>query len=161
MGYTHYWQKLQALDRVEFAAFSNDARSLAYACEIPIAYEYDQAEHPPIFTDSEIRFNGVADNGCETFSVTADQEDFDFCKTAREPYDVLVCAVLIAFKHRFGELVEVSSDGSWDGYTYTVERPFGGNQTYRQTEWEDGRHLYRRVFPDRDADTSILKGDTQ
>ena len=44
-----------------------------------------------------------------------------FCKTNRKPYDLAVCAVLLAFKKRFVTTVKISSDGSseeWkDAYT--------------------------------------------
>lgn len=36
---------------------------------------------------------------------------FDFCKTARKPYDAAVCACLVAFRHHFGGAFAVSSDG--------------------------------------------------
>lgn len=43
----------------------------------------------------------------------------DFCKTAFRPYDLAVISILISFKHRFGDEVSVSSDGTdaqwWDG----------------------------------------------
>ena len=47
---------------------------------------------------------------------------FSFCKTAFKPYDVTVCAALIAFKHRLGPDATVSSDGN-------------------DPDWEDGRML--------------------
>jgi hypothetical protein len=52
---------------------------------------------------------------------------FDFCKTARKPYDAVVTACLILLKQTYGDAVEVSSDGSW-------------------SEWQDGRDLYAKVF---------------
>lgn len=39
---------------------------------------------------------------------------FGFCKTARKPYDLMVCACLILFKYYFGSTVEVHSDGEED-----------------------------------------------
>ena len=45
---------------------------------------------------------------------TGSPEGFSFCKTARKPYDVVVCATLIAIKHHLGDYVSVSSDGDFD-----------------------------------------------
>ena len=92
-------------------------------------------------TDEEIRFNGreEGDRGHETFSLQrkADKrlEDyasrldrkyiFDFCKTARKPYDIVVCCLLVILKHRLGNMIEISSDGKdWtndEGKYYEID----------------------------------------
>lgn len=91
-------------------------------------------------TDEEIRFNGreEGDRGHETFSLQrkADKrlEDyasrldrkyiFDFCKTARKPYDIVVCCLLVILKHRLGNMIEIGSDGrdgTNDGVYYEVD----------------------------------------
>ena len=36
---------------------------------------------------------------------------FNFCKTARKPYDIAVCSALIIAKKHFGESIMISSDG--------------------------------------------------
>lgn len=51
---------------------------------------------------------------------------FTFCKTARKPYDLLVTAALIRFKHHFPD-VQIDSDG------------------YAE-EWEEGMKLCQAVF---------------
>lgn len=68
-----------------------------------------------------IGFNGIEENGYETFLVhnSDDQggysnKGFTFCKTARKPYDIVVCEVCLvlnAFCHHF----DLSSDG-FSGY---------------------------------------------
>ena len=91
-------------------------------------------------TDNEIRFNGreEGDRGHETFSLQrmsdkrleeyAERLDrnyiFDFCKTARKPYDIVVCCLLVILKHRLGNMIEISSDGrdgTNDGVYYEVD----------------------------------------
>ena len=78
-------------------------------------------------TDEEIRFNGreEGDRGHETFSLQRKSDKrledyasrlnrkyiFDFCKTARKPYDIVVCCLLIILKHRLGNMIEIGSDG--------------------------------------------------
>jgi hypothetical protein len=65
------------------------------------------------------------DLGHETFAVhrTAHERNhgkgepvFACCKTARKPYDLMVCACLILLKHHFGKQVEVCSDGDEDDW---------------------------------------------
>ena len=67
----------------------------------------------PEFTDTLVRFNGDAscDNDHETFSISIGDSGFDFCKTARKPYDVAVCIALICFSKYFGDDFNYSSDG--------------------------------------------------
>ena len=55
-------------------------------------------------------------------------EAFDFCKTARKPYDLAVCLVLLAMKRHAPKSVKVSSDGDWDG------------------EWKEAREVYKSLF---------------
>lgn len=149
MGYTHYWRRPEILDASLFRAFSRDCHDLALAWEEAIAYEDDEPDHAPEFATDRIHFNGVGDDGHETFYLSSvydaypgqkpwgDGRWFEFCKTAFKPYDALVCACLIAFRVRFGDTVQVTSDGDWD-------------------EWQDGRTLYARTFPDRPEPTAIL-----
>lgn len=177
MGYTNYWYRPTVLDQDRFDKFSEDAKSLALGWEGPIADGAGVEGSKPRFDHDEVTFNGVEDDAHEAFHIPRvfdppswrpepdeDGLHFDFCKTARKPYDTLVCAVLIAFKHHFPEVV-VASDGNWGGYNFTPKRWDGKNWVptgeieQHEAEWEDGRHLYKRVFPDRDADTSILTID--
>jgi hypothetical protein len=52
---------------------------------------------------------------------------FEFCKTARKPYDIMVCCVLLAAKHHLKARVSVSSDGDLD-------------------EWQPAIDLYEKVL---------------
>ena len=51
----------------------------------------------------------------------------DFCKTAQKPYDVVVCAALLAIKHHQRDNVEICSDGEFDD------------------EWQPAYQLYRNA----------------
>lgn len=75
----------------------------------------------PIISNSEIRFNGDASKGedHETFVLEKNGSGFQFCKTARKPYDRYVKAVLLVAKAVAPAAVEISSDGDgeagcWD-----------------------------------------------
>jgi len=74
-----------------------------------IQFEED-AEEPPVCTEELIRFNGIDEDGHETFYFSAGKEDFAFCKTARKPYDVVVCECLLVLNH-FIPALEINSDG--------------------------------------------------
>lgn len=90
----------------------------------------DDTDTAPSVNGTQVRFNGAGrsdtgeDLSHETFVLTrergtlADWEvreghttKFDFCKTARKPYDLAVCAVLILADYRLGDFFAVSSDG--------------------------------------------------
>ena len=85
-----------------------------------------------------MRLNGIGDEAHETLCYPPDFEwnrgfrppDFEgfaFCKTGRKPYDVVVCAALLAIKHHQGDNVEICSDGNFDD------------------EWQPAYRLYRRA----------------
>ena len=74
-----------------------------------------------------IRLNGLYEDH-EPFELTAAPVDFEFCKTARAPYDETVTAILIRAKVRAGSAIKISSDGDW-------------------SDWQDGMDLIARVWP--------------
>jgi hypothetical protein len=74
-----------------------------------------------------IVFNGVGADSHESFYVSADGVDFNFCKTAQKPYDIAVTASLIHAKKVFGDKIKISSDGDW-------------------SDWDGGKLLYETVY---------------
>jgi len=83
-----------------------------YSKELPLKLCDGNGKGKPVFHTTEICFNGdgSVDLDHETFSVTPDPIDFEFCKTARKPYDLMVCAVLISMKKHLVNF-SYSSDG--------------------------------------------------
>lgn len=108
--------------------------------KIVLAREYDSPKSGnPEVTPDHIRFNGWKDEGHETFLVTrerpdppswdpASKESFDFCKTARKPYDLAVCLVLLSMSRHAPRSVRVGSDGDWE------------------MEWTEARRVYKEMF---------------
>ncbi len=154
MGYTHYLRRPEKLDQKTFNEFVEDVKKLKKALpkisknaggyhSEPIVIKGGLGEGEPEFTKERVWFNGndEDDTSHETFGIEQtfsedgfgqpDEEGrlFEFCKTARKPYDLLVCATLIAFKHHFGNQVEVSSDGDMKG-----------------EEWQHARQLYKETL---------------
>lgn len=139
MGYTHYWTVKRTIQPGVFGEVAEDVKALAAAFNA--SGQRLSEQDGPIFSTEEIIFNGKEPDDYETFVLTPKASDFEFCKTQFRPYDALVCAALIAAKHHIRDGISVRSDGEW-------------------SEWDDGRDLYRQVFPDRDV-TSVLDSDDE
>jgi len=124
MGYTHYWYKEKELDSQKWSDFTKDTTAIINETT-ELCWESDQLDRKPEITDEIIRFNGKSDGGHETFYFTrveiekdkafvATDEDgkyFNFCKTARKPYDKYVVAILHLAKRHFGDKIYLASDG--------------------------------------------------
>jgi len=113
MGYTHYWHQSRPISSAEWGALADATRTIlkrAKSHGIALAREYDEPDSPPEITADLIRFNGIDDNGHETFYFERDAGSFAFCKTAHKDYDTAVIAVLIAARQACGALTW-SSDG--------------------------------------------------
>lgn len=139
MGYTHYWERpANNTGTAEmYGRLALDAKAICEQSEIPLAGPFGVGK--PEFTEGYFSFNGQGpDNDHETFQWQAnptqveyrkDTPDiFNFTKTARKPYDAVVCAVLIRAKMIYGDLVTVMSDGNWGS-----------------DEWPVGIALYEKV----------------
>jgi hypothetical protein len=103
MGYTHYWNSKGFTDEQWEEACAR-AKSILQFTDIPVQWECD-VEAPPEVSHEMIRFNGVEEDGYETFIVTPTQK-IGFCKTARSPYDKVVVAMLTM-------LSEVNPNFTW------------------------------------------------
>lgn len=154
MGYTHRFQfKCKNINKEKFA----EGVKLFKKCikDLPKDLLHDGwGEGEPIITDTEVVFNGDASKGLdhEGFALTADNSiEWDFCKTARKPYDIAVCLCLLAFKKVFGDEFSYSSDGTTreriaeptdymkkysaeTGYVYKVEE-----------EWQKAYDIFDKV----------------
>lgn len=136
MGYTHYWYRKERLAISKFKAFRQDV--LALYLELPdgLAIRGWDGTGAAEFTQESVRFNGNTATGesCETFHFPRILETqwhqkhpkykslyFQFCKTRREPYDLLVMATLICAKHHFGKAVLVSSDGGYEDWQPAID----------------------------------------
>jgi hypothetical protein len=112
MGYTHYWTQQRPPTPAEWARFVADCGSLFATTTVPLAAEYDDPDEPPVASPAIVRFNGVGEDGHETFLIDPDDRGFTFCKTNYKPYDAVVCAALIALERAAPGAYEISSDGS-------------------------------------------------
>ena len=129
MGYTHYWyytskptdkdgmkevkRELLKLKKI-LPEFSESAGG--YFKEHPITLKNWEGKGLPEILDDEIAFNGDSSKGLDhesfVFKIGEGKERaFNFCKTARKPYDFFVCLALLSMTNNI-EGVEISTDGS-------------------------------------------------
>jgi hypothetical protein len=138
MGYTHYWRIPKELDAEKFATLSAELQTAAdllpdYSTSAGMNHEGvihlgdGGGEGNPIFSKEEICFNGKGAGSHETFIIQQNgNSDFEFCKTARKPYDLMVCLSLLRLKHHFPES-KISSDGG-------------------AADWKPAKEFYKKVF---------------
>lgn len=154
MGYTHYfyqhrdfttdeWQELTRATRLAIANLPEKFETAE--CEYierPVICG-SEGEGEPLITGYKIWFNGDARYGLDHETMALDRlvEDalyesngytnrqadgsiFNFCKTARKPYDFLVCAVLLMAQEIAPGCLVVSSDGDIEGEDWQPAREF-------------------------------------
>mgnify|MGYP003971381979 CR=1 FL=1 len=110
MGYTHYWKHDEVI-KADWRKAIEEVDKVLRRHHGVLQFEYDNDAKPEA-NDSSIRFNGIDEDGHETFWVSPEATGFSFCKTARKPYDLAVCEVLIILSCLCG--FDVSSDGDFD-----------------------------------------------
>lgn len=91
MGYTHYFKTLVPDERLARITKEIVKESTVTICG-------GMGKGKPVITEREISLNG--DEACredyETFYISNQEEDCNFCKTAHRPYDEVVTAILCA-----------------------------------------------------------------
>jgi hypothetical protein len=130
MGYSHYWDARPGeYDAAAFSTFVTRVKAVLGATTVSIAGP--DGEGTPRLTDELVSLNGASDEMCETLyisRVVVPEDDpsqvFNSCKTAWQPYDVVVTAILLLYRHHFPDSIALSSDGEPE-------------------EWEPGRELVK------------------
>ena len=131
MGYTHYWRADKTTDwAAAYPEIQLDATKIVKAAKARgIKLGDAWGEGKPLITEGMLSLNGVGDEGHESFVLPTSLRDFDFCKTARKPYDLVVTAILLRAAHHAPQGIEINSDGTWDEWKparVLVEELFGG-----------------------------------
>lgn len=130
MGYTHYWDfKPTEHCKEEFENVIADCKIiLANKGDIKICGGDGTGE--PEITDEYISINGFAENGLdyETFYFDLHpRRSYAFCKTARRPYDLIVCTILLSLANHMSRF-SFSSDGE-----------------YVKDEWQPAFAFYKQI----------------
>ncbi|MCK9596177.1 hypothetical protein M0R19_03270 [Candidatus Pacearchaeota archaeon] len=115
MGYTHYWHytPITSLDEMKnnFKKSIPSLEKILDSFKELVCFEMGAEDVSAFLSENTIRFNGKLEEAHETFSFsTLNLRSFNFCKTARKEYDIVVCACLIVLQHFIPGLT-VSSDG--------------------------------------------------
>jgi hypothetical protein len=143
VGYTHYFDQNRHFTMDEWNKVCQAAIRIIQHCQgtgIELLYD-DRYNEPPLVDDEVIRFNGSdlngEDLGHETFLLDRYGSGYQFCKTARKPYDRAVSMILLAVMDHAPDVYNIRSDGGWDEDT-SHESYDGG--------WVVSRKFYRAIF---------------
>lgn len=123
MGYTHYWKNNKKINDQAWSHINEDFKKVIKSIDEEIIAPEEGNEF--IFGDEIICFNGK-DEQHETMWISRQPTDFEFCKTARKPYDLFVMCLLIIV-HNYHENFTYSSDGDME-------------------EWQEGFDLIEQVL---------------
>lgn len=132
MGYTHYWTPKKHT-KEQFKEFSKTCKELhknlpkfsntagGYSSNIELKVFGGSGKGRPQFTSKVVCFNGDAINDLdhETFYIGENYFEWTFCKTARKPYDLLVCACLLAAREILK--FDVSTDGTFEDWKPAID----------------------------------------
>ena len=142
MGYSHYWTfQRSGLPHGELAERYQRAvveiKHLRKRLPKNIVVAGPLGEGRPKLINELVCFNGDSSKNLdhETFCVPLTKDansfsndpDWDFCKTARKPYDLLVCASLLSFSRALPSVFTFESDGNIYG-----------------EDWAEATEFYRR-----------------
>ena len=140
MGYTHYWRQTRNFKEHEWKMIEAATNEL---CKKASVLDKDPKSDQRLrINGDEILFNGIGEDGHETFHVArlkpaipswdTDGQDkkqyFGFCKTDRKYYDDYVIAVLTIMQNLAPGVLLISSDGEED-------------------DWTDGYNKAKKVLP--------------
>lgn len=141
MGYTHYWyynpSKAKSGTGDPFAkALGEIVKYKELLGSRGLVVRGPMGEDEAQLTPDVIAFNGDSSEGLDHESFHVEREEqaprngFAFCKTARKPYDTLVCLSLISLFEAFGdpEVFSYCSDGDDE-----------------EEEWQEAYKVYREV----------------
>jgi len=138
MGFSHYWKyKTPTQDcQKEFKQVRKELRKVmknlpefsetggGYYKDEPIVLKGGRGTGKPIINTKEIYFNGDSskDLDHETFYFPFNGKpfDFEFCKTARKPYDFMVCITLLSLRNNVTGF-SFSSDGDQEDWEPAVK----------------------------------------
>jgi hypothetical protein len=146
MGYTNYYRTPRVMDEAKFKTLAEELQvatgfmpgnhSSANDGEDPVILAGGDGTGEPEFNGELICFNGTEEGDMchETFYLErvkegngpANELKFDFTKTNRKPYDIMVQVSMLRLKHHFPEC-EISSDGD-------------------TKDWKNGKSLYKKIF---------------
>lgn len=114
MGYTQYWEMNTNASNESWKQFTAVAKRIVEHCNangVVIVGGDGESDTNYVIDENVVIFNGLEDDSHETFYIGKNEDSkWNFCKTARKPYDIAVVACLVA-ANKFGVIKGWSSDG--------------------------------------------------
>lgn len=158
MGYTHYWTPTKATPE-QWDTLLDEAKQLlealpantdtagGYCSDDPLEIKGGLGTGKPKFTKKQIWFNGDEERGLdhETFLIKPNKNEWNFCKTARKPYDLLVCAILIATYNVLE--YDVSSDGGLEDWKPAINFYLDTIYGFENLNHDEKNKLIKDVIP--------------
>ncbi len=132
MGYTHCWKTSEPFTTQQWEGLKQFARTAirmlpkhsesagGFYKKAPLAVAMGVSAKRHIRIDGSGRYEGL-DLSHESFVFENVPTEFDFCKTARKPYDLVVCAVLIQARILHPRGVTLSTDGVAEDWLPALE----------------------------------------
>ena len=130
MGYTHYFQLHSEPSELMWNALIRGVEQIV---------AHSPAKLEIALNDKHITINGVGEDSHETFFIERYSLRWNFCKTARKPYDEAVTEVLILMRYLFDDF-SLSSDGTWE-------------------DWSRGRELFTKLFHLEPSESTVFGND--
>lgn len=132
MGYTHYWTHRRRFTNAEWEEVKADINEIIRHTDVVIADGRGEKEVRRVDKGDTITLNGLNADSHETFEIyqnrrplqdyqTREMHGWDFCKTNRKPYDVVVTAILCYLESCWNNRFSTSSDGDLDDWTAGLE----------------------------------------
>lgn len=145
MGYTHYYTINESFTENEVKECNELITKILNTTSVSI--HGSSGTGSPVITSDYISLNGedMTDESHETFYVAyhlgpTQTSQFEFCKTARKPYDEVVTACLIAIKHVVNNKIDISSDGFKNEWT-------PGITLFEEATQLDSTPVIAKIFP--------------
>lgn len=125
MGYTHYFDQQKPATQEQWEAICKtfqEFRTLALVIGKPFPIQlHDDDQASPEISADRIIFNGIGDDGHESMVLEREADGFQFCKTARKPYDQAVMVLLTLCDHYAPDTWEIGSDGGPEDWRSTID----------------------------------------
>ena len=128
MGYTHYWEfRPQYLKKEQVDTIIKGINKIiSNYPTIKIVDGLGEKDTQPHINKDYIRLNGCENQGYETFHINLQKEkdSFNFCKTAHQDYDIIICQILILMAETISDdkVFNFSSDGLSDKYANSLSK---------------------------------------
>ena len=127
MGCTQYIKTDKArISKTAFKKITTDVRLIeSHLDTMEIVTLHDGAGNKAgvVYENDYLAFNGKGEEAHETFYIDINDEDgFNFCKTARKPYDIAVCMTMLSVAKHSAKKVVIKTDGDSDDWAAIVKR---------------------------------------